>query len=109
MDQRWTETQPERSTYPLISSSGCPAIKGSRTGRKKNKRFLNLLTGSTIADLQYICIPAEEGKLFPVNEKLFTLDEVPKALQTMGRGSSAGKLVITIWRGDESESRHLSG
>lgn len=38
----------------------------------------------------------EAGKLKPVIDKYYTLDEVPKALRYFGTGQARGKLVITV-------------
>lgn len=60
------------------------------------KKFMNLLASANQADLQFICKLAEEGKLNPVIQKTFTLDDVPEALWTMDKGGTSGKLIITI-------------
>ena len=60
------------------------------------KKFTNLMAGTTSADLQTISKLAEEGFIKPVIQQTFTLDDVPDALQTMGSGGVAGKLVIAM-------------
>ncbi len=60
------------------------------------KKFYNLLSEVRQADLQYLARLAEEGQLAPVIQKTFTLDDVPEALWLMGKGKTAGKLVVTI-------------
>lgn len=62
----------------------------------EKKKMVSLLASANQADLQTISKLAEEGKIRPVIEKSFTLDDVPEALQIIGKGRSAGKLVITI-------------
>ncbi len=60
------------------------------------KQLINLMASTTSADLQTISKLAEEGFVKPVIQKTYTLDDVPEALQTMGDGSIAGKLVISV-------------
>ena len=62
----------------------------------ERKKMTNFLAKANQADLQFICKLAEEEKLKPVIERTFTLDDVPEALHTMGKGSSSGKLIIVI-------------
>lgn len=62
----------------------------------EKKKMVSLLASANQADLQTISKLAEEGKIRPVIERSFTLDDVPEALQIIGKGRSAGKLVITI-------------
>ncbi|MEK6481771.1 NAD(P)-dependent alcohol dehydrogenase [Catalinimonas sp. 4WD22] len=62
----------------------------------EKKKMISLLASANQADLQTISKLAEEGRLKPFIEKSFTLDDVPEALQIIGKGRSAGKLVITI-------------
>ncbi|MEQ9230736.1 MAG: NAD(P)-dependent alcohol dehydrogenase [Cyclobacteriaceae bacterium] len=60
------------------------------------KKFTTLLASANQADLQFVGKLAEEGKLNPVIQKAYTLDDVPEALWTMGKGGTSGKLVVTI-------------
>ena len=47
-------------------------------------------------DLDYLNQLFEEGKLLPVIDKSYPLQEVPAALQYLGDGHAKGKIVITI-------------
>ena len=62
----------------------------------RGKIVTNLLASANQADLQFISKLAEEGKLDPVIQCTFTLDDVPDALKMMGGGSLFGKLVISV-------------
>ena len=62
----------------------------------EGKKLVNFLAAAKQADLQFISKLAEDGRLKPVIQQTFTLDDVPEALSTIGRGSASGKLVITI-------------
>lgn len=62
----------------------------------EGKKFTNLISSATNSDLQFISKLAEEGKLKPHIQRIFTLDDVPEAVGIMGKGGMSGKLVITI-------------
>lgn len=62
----------------------------------EGKKLVNFLAAAKQADLQFISKLAEDGRLKPVIQQTFTLDDVPEALSTIGRGSASGKLVITV-------------
>jgi NADPH:quinone reductase-like Zn-dependent oxidoreductase len=47
-------------------------------------------------DLDYINELFETGKVKPVIDGTFRLDEVPKALRFFGAGNHKGKVVITV-------------
>lgn len=62
----------------------------------ENKKMINFISNTNQADLQFISKLSEEGKIDPVLQQSFTLDDVPEALRIMGKGGMSGKLVITI-------------
>lgn len=62
----------------------------------EGKKMTSFLAKANQADLQFISKLAEEGKLKPVIEKTFALEDVPEAVHTMGKGNLLGKLVIVI-------------
>lgn len=62
----------------------------------ERKKMTNFLAKPKQTDLKFICKMAEEGKLKPVIERTFTLEDLPEAMHTIGKGSSLGKLVIVI-------------
>jgi NADPH:quinone reductase-like Zn-dependent oxidoreductase len=47
-------------------------------------------------DLEYMNRLFEEGKLLPVIDRCYPLDEVPAALQYLGDGNAKGKIIIAI-------------
>ncbi len=47
-------------------------------------------------DLEYLNLLFEEGKLVPVIDKCYPLQEVPAALKYLGDGHAKGKIVISI-------------
>jgi len=85
-----------KGTYVSSAFSLGLLILGPWKSITEGKKMTNFLAKVKQADLQFICKLAEEGKLKPVIEKTYTLDDVPEAMHFIGKGSSAGKLVITI-------------
>jgi len=85
-----------KGTY--VSSTFSPALLflGPWKSLSEGKKMSNFLAKANRADLQFICKLAEEGKLKPVIERTFSLNDVPEAIHTIEKGSSAGKLVIVI-------------
>ncbi len=46
----------------------------------------------------------EAGKLTPVVDRTFPLSEVPEAIRYLQEGHAKGKVVITVWRSDKTQS-----
>lgn len=85
-----------KGTYVSCAFSMGAMFLGPWKSMTEGKKMINLLASANAADLQYIGKLAEEGKLTPMIERTFTLDDVPEALQIMGSGRAAGKLIITL-------------
>lgn len=64
----------------------------SMTGTKR----IGLVALKPNKDLSYIIELFETGKLVPVIDKCYKLDEVPEALKHIGEGKVRGKIVISI-------------
>ena len=67
----------------LISITG--KKKMGILGHKQNKK-----------DINYMMELFEAGKVIPVIDKRYPLDEVPEALRHLGEGHAKGKVVITM-------------
>jgi len=61
-----------------------------------NKKNISIVALKQNKDLGYMTELFESGKLKPVIDGSFKLEEVPKALKMFGKGEHKGKLVITI-------------
>ncbi len=85
-----------RGSYVACAFSPGAMLLGPWYSVIKGKVMTNLLASANQADLQFISKLAEEGKLEPVIQDTFTLDDVPEALKIMGKGSLSGKLVISM-------------
>lgn len=64
----------------------------SRTSGKK----MSILPHKANKDLDYLIGLHEAGKVVPVIDRIFPLEEVPDALQYLGEGHVQGKLIITV-------------
>ena len=67
-----------------------PFIKLSR------KKSISIVALKQNKDLKYLTELFESGKLKPVIDGPFRLEEVPKAMKIFGKGEHKGKLVITV-------------
>ena len=64
----------------------------SKTSNKK----LGILGHKPNKDMEFIKELYETGKIKPVIDKIYTLNEVPEALQDLGNGNVQGKAIITV-------------
>ncbi len=71
-------------------------LQGPWISAFQGKKISSLLATTTQKDLQFLRNMVEDGKVKPVLDRTFTLDDVPAALELMGSGHSGGKIVITI-------------
>lgn len=83
-------------TVACCAFSTSAVLPGPWKSLTEKKRMRNFHAKNNMADLQFICKLAEEGKLKPVIEKTYSLDGVPEALHAIGNGGLRGKLVIVI-------------
>ena len=72
------------------------ALLGSIISEKEGKKLGNLAAKSRQKDLVFVKELIEAGKVVPVIDKSFPLNEVPEALRHYGGGHSRGKVVITM-------------
>lgn len=86
----------ENGRYVSTAFSMGALFRGPWIKLTQGKSMTNLLAKTNQADLQFVSKLAETGKLMPFVQKTYTLDDVPEALWVIGKGSAAGKLVITV-------------
>jgi len=60
------------------------------------KKFITFMQKSNQKDLVLMKEFIEEGKVKPVIDRSYSLDEVPKAFQYFEKGHSQGKVIVTI-------------
>ena len=60
------------------------------------RKMTNLAMKPNKNDLTYIKELIEAGKVKPVIDKCFPLNEVPEALRYYGQGRSRGKVIVTM-------------
>ena len=62
----------------------------------KGQKLVNMMAKSSVPDLQFISKWVEEGKLKPVVQQTFSLDDVLEAMDKLEVGGLSGKLVVVI-------------
>jgi NADPH:quinone reductase-like Zn-dependent oxidoreductase len=72
------------------------AFLGSWISKASGKKMGLLMHRPNPGDLEYLCSLYEAGKLVPIIDKRFTLNQVSEAMQYFGEGHFVGKIVITI-------------
>ena len=73
-------------------------MKGPRKHLKKGGKFRSIRTPTdeTIENLLLVRALAEQGKLRPVIDRFFTLDQVPDAHRYVQQGHKRGNVVVMI-------------
>ena len=61
-----------------------------------SKKVGSLAATTSIEDLEFLCGLIEEGKIIPVVDSRYRLDQVGEALEHYGERHAKGKVVITI-------------
>ena len=63
---------------------------------KKGKKMGGVSAKRSQKDLIYLKELIEAGKIFPVIDKKYTLNQTAEALRYLGEGHAKGKIVITM-------------
>ncbi len=71
-------------------------LLGPLHSKKGGKQLKSMIAKPSKTDLEFLNTLFEEGKIKPVIEKVYSLNEMPDALRYLGEGHAAGKLVIKI-------------
>ncbi|WP_208592052.1 NAD(P)-dependent alcohol dehydrogenase [Gracilibacillus suaedae] len=86
--------------YVMIGGSGSQMaqaiVLGPWISMTSKKKMVNLLQKPDQQDLIFIKKFIEEGKLKPIIDRNFTLDELPEAFKYFEKGNAQGKVVVTI-------------
>jgi NADPH:quinone reductase-like Zn-dependent oxidoreductase len=61
-----------------------------------HQRLRSLIASTNAADLEYVRELVETGRVLPVVDKAYSLDEVPEAIRYLRLGLARGKVVIAI-------------
>lgn len=85
-----------KGIYVACAFSPSAILQGPWIKMSQGKDVKVLMAKPKQADLQFISKLAEEHKLKPIIDHCYTLDDLPDALHEMGKGSAAGKLVISL-------------
>jgi NADPH:quinone reductase-like Zn-dependent oxidoreductase len=60
------------------------------------QRLRSLIASTNAADLEYVRELVQTGRVLPVVDKAYSLDEVPEAIRYVRLGLARGKVVIAI-------------
>lgn len=82
--------------YVAVAFSLETLITGAIRSANSGQKMKNLLASSNQTDLQFISKLAENGNIFPVDNKIFRFNDLPKALWEIGIASPVGKLVVSM-------------
>ncbi|MFD2046571.1 NAD(P)-dependent alcohol dehydrogenase [Ornithinibacillus salinisoli] len=89
-----------KGKYVMIGGSGSQMteamIFGPLLSMTGNKKIVNLLQRPNQEDLVFMKELIEAGKVKPVIDRRYKLDEVPESFNYFGEGHSQGKIVITV-------------
>ena len=86
-------------TFVMIGGSASRMLQllflGSWISRTSGKK-LSILPHKANKDLDYLIGLHKAGKVVPVIDRIFPLEEVPDALRHLGDGNALGKVIITL-------------
>lgn len=71
-------------------------VKVLVASRLTGRKMVGMLAHPTAEDLTVLRELLDDGKVTPVIEKAYSLQEVPEAMRYVGEGHARGKIVITI-------------
>jgi 2-desacetyl-2-hydroxyethyl bacteriochlorophyllide A dehydrogenase len=71
-------------------------IFGGMFSRVGGQQFAGLMAQSKTADLETLKNLLESGKIAPMIEKTYALEQLPEAMTHLGTGRAAGKLVVML-------------
>ncbi len=90
----------DRGTYVMSGGSNKQMsevmVRGPLLSRKNGKNFKNYVVKPSQDDLQFLINLYNEGKISPVISKVFSFDEIPKAIEYIEEGKASGKIVVNI-------------
>jgi NADPH:quinone reductase-like Zn-dependent oxidoreductase len=107
--RRWSEcirVLTPRATFVAAGASSNTVWRSGRTLRHlagirlatlgSRRRAAFFIAKLNRADLGFLADLIETGKLVPVLDRLYALNQVPEAMAYMGEGHAKGKIVVTI-------------
>jgi NADPH:quinone reductase-like Zn-dependent oxidoreductase len=90
----------ERGVYMVVGGAFTRILQvlllGGVFSRASGKKFVGLMAQSKTADLETLKNLLESGKIVPVIEKTYSLEQLPEAMAYLCSGRAAGKLVVTL-------------
>jgi NADPH:quinone reductase-like Zn-dependent oxidoreductase len=80
-------------------------LMGPLVSMTSNKKFGTMVTKANQKDMLFLASLLETGKIKPVIDRRYTLNEVPEALRYLEKGHARGKVVITLEH--KNSNKHL--
>jgi NADPH:quinone reductase-like Zn-dependent oxidoreductase len=69
---------------------------GKLVSMTSNKKFGTMVADANQKDMLFLANLLETGKIKPVIDRRYTLNDVPEALRYLKEGHAQGKVVITL-------------
>ncbi len=74
-------------------------LLGRLMSEKDGRKMTNFMAESKPEDLQTLKEMSEAGKIVPVIDKRYPLEQTPEALRYLGSGHARGKVIVTVAEG----------
>ncbi len=74
-------------------------LLGRLMSEKDGRKMTNFMAESKPEDLQTLKEMCEAGKIVPVIDKRYPLEQTPEALRCLGSGHARGKVIVTVAEG----------
>jgi NADPH:quinone reductase-like Zn-dependent oxidoreductase len=93
----------QNGAYVTVGGKTSPILQILLFGRLSRKRKLHLVAYKANKDVKYLIDLFETGKIEPIIDKYFPLEETAAAFHYYGEGGFKGKIVVTIGDGDSAQ------
>jgi NADPH:quinone reductase-like Zn-dependent oxidoreductase len=85
-----------KGRYVACAFNPASLFFGGMISKKDGKKASSLVHKPNQQDLSYICELLENGKITPVIDRYYSLQDIPAAMRYLESGQHHGKVIITI-------------